>query len=494
VGLVAELSVPSPGSLYAALRAESGQEARLPASPALLLGGVWDLPLAVAGALVMDRPVVGVLLAVDDAGLAAVVGCRVRSGAEVLRELTTGAAPSRQSAPDSKGGLAVLRGGTGPVLGVAGDWLLASSDEAALRSAGLYVARTLARRAAAPEPLALEVGAAALHGPLDRVLRTRWQRTREQFAKLASEMQASQGRPADLGDPATILAKADGNVSALLTTLSGSDRLRLTLTPGELELEVGLDLEPTPGGSIEAAIGALGPVPLDRLLALPDEAQLALVTRLDARDLGVAEGAAGGAVESLLGAGDGATTLALLPGPGVVMRRRVQEAQADQGLPELVRMLEDALAQGALGPHFGKPRTTSVKLAGLGATARRVQATIQTGAASSSAPRLETVDLLALIRSEELFVAVTQDDARPLLTRLAATLPDGQLGKDAELRALLARHAGASTAVLANLGALVRAPRPAAALLTWGRRDRRVHASLAFSPGALALLGGLWAR
>jgi len=493
-GLLAELSVPSPGSLYTALRRESGQEARLPASPALLLGGVWDLPVAVAGALVMDRPVVGVLLAGDDAGLAAVVGCRVKSGAEVLRELTTGAAPSRQSAPDSQGGLAVLRGGTGPVLGVAGDWLLASSDEAALRSAGLYVARTLARRPAIPEPLALEVGSSALRGPLDRVLRTRWQRTREQFAKLASEMQASQGRPADLGDPAAILAKADSNVSALLATLSGSDRLRLTLTPGELELEVGLDLEPTPGGSIAAGLGSLGPVSLAPLLGLPGEAQLALVTRLDAGDLGVGEGTVGGAVAGLLGAGDGTTTLALLPGPGVVLRRRVQEAHADQGLPELVTLLEGALAKGALGPGFGKPRTTSVKLAGLGATARRVQATLRTGAPSSSKSPAETVDLLALIRSEELFVAVTQDDARALLTRLAATPADGQLGKDAELRALLARHEGASTAVLANLGSLVRAPRPAAALLTWGRRERRVHASLALSPGALGLLGGLLSR
>ena len=488
--------MPSPSDLYTALRASSGQEARLPANLALVLAGAWGLPLPVAGALSLERPVVGVLLAGDDAGLGAVVACRVRSGAEVLRELTTGATPSRQKAPDSKDDLAVLRGGSGPALGIVGDSLLAASDEAALRAAGPYVGRALARRGAAREPLALEVGTAALRGPLDRMLRTRWQRTRAQFAQLASEMQASQGRPADLGDPAAILAKADSNLGALLAVLSGSDRLRLTLTPSPVELELALDLEPTPGGSVAATLPSLGVVPFEPLLALPADTQVALVTRLGPRELGLGEGDAGIAAQTLLGDGDGATTLALLPGPGVVLRRRVSGSgvATEAGLTELVHTLEGALASGALGLRFGKPRTSSVQLPGLGATARRVQATVELGTPSGPSRPLQKADLLALVRAEELLVAVAQDDARPLLTLLAGSPVEVTLGKDTELRALLARHAGASTAVLANLGALVRAPRPATALLTWGRREQHVHASLALSPGAFGLVGGLWAR
>ena len=123
-----------------------------------------------------------------------------------------------------------------------------------------------------------------------------------------------------------------------------------------------------------------------------------------------------------------------------------------------------------------------------------MQATVELGTPSGPSRPLQKADLLALVRAEELLVAVAQDDARPLLTRLAGSPVEVTLGKDTELRALLARHAGASTAVLANLGALVRAPRPATALLTWGRREQHVHASLALSPGAFGLVGGLWAR
>jgi hypothetical protein len=237
-------------------------------------------------------------------------------------------------------------------------------------------------------------------------------------------------------------------------------------------------------------------VPLEPLLALPGDTQLALVTRLDARDLGVAEGPAAAALERLLGGKDDVTTLALLPGPGVVLRRHVQtDLTVGQGLAELMRPLEDALAKGALGPSFGKPRTSKVMLPALGAQAERLQTTLQAGApAAKPATPGEPVDLLAVIRSEALFVAVTSKDARPLLLSVAQPPAGSELGKNAEVSALLSRHAGASTALVANVGAVLRAPRPATALFTWGRREQHVHGSLALTPGALGVLGGWVAR
>jgi len=481
--------VASPVALYASLRAASGQEARLPADPALVLGALWDLPLPVVGALVLDRPALGVLVEREGGGVAGIVACRVRSGQEVLHALATPASPA------PKGDLAVFHGTGRSLLGVVDDWLLVSNDEPALRATGLYVARTLARRALGPEPVVLDVGSAALRGPLDRALRVPWQQTRDRLLKLAADMQAAQGRPADFGDPSAILAKADTNVTALLTTLANTDRLRLTVTPSEKELELVLELEPTPGSGVEGAVLALAPVPIEPILSLPAEAELAILTRLSARDLGLGEGALGAATDGMLGTSGSVTALAVLPGPGVVARYRVSSrTEAEKGLAELVRTVGAAPAGAAFGPAFGKARTTTVSVPALRATARRVQLPWLRPAASKPAKPAELVDFLALVGSDDVFVAVTENDASGLITRVAEPPAAEQLGKDPELRALLSRHAGASTLMLANLGTIFRASRPATGLLTWGRRERRAHASLALSPGALELAGGLLAR
>jgi hypothetical protein len=494
-GLVAELRVASPAALYASLRAASGQEKRLPANAGLVLGELWDLPLPVVGALVLDRPAFGALVEREGPGVVAVLACRVRSGLEVLRALATTAHPAP---PEPKSDLSVLSGVGRSVLGVVDDWLLVSNDEPALRAAGLYVARTLTRRTVGPEPLVLDVASPALRGPLDRALRGSWQRSRAALAELAAAKQTAEGRAPDFGDPAAILAKADANVTGLLATLAGSDRLRLTLTPSEQELEVSFELEPTPGSSVEASVLGLAPVAFDPILSLPAEAQHAALTRLSARDLGLGEGAVGAATDGLLGTSGSVAAVALLPGPGVVARYRVaQRAQAEQGLDELVRAVGSSPAGAAFGPLFGKPRTSSVSFPGLGAMAQRVQIPMvkpRAPTAITPAAPAALVDVLALVGAEDVFVAVAENDARGLITRVAEPPAAGQLGKDPELRALLGRHAGASTVVLANLGAMVRTPRPATGLFTWGRRERGAHASLALSPGALELVGGLLAR
>jgi hypothetical protein len=490
-GLLAELRVASPAALYAALRRSSKQEARLPADPALALGGLLDLPLPVVGALVLDRPAFGALVERDGAG-SGIFACRVRSGPEVLRALAATAKPAPKA---PAGDLVVLSGLGRSSLGVVDDWLLVSDDEPALRAAGLYVARTLTRRAVGPEPLVLEVGASALRGPLERALNVPWQRSRAQLVKLAAEMQTAQGRPPDFGDPSAILAKADTNVTALLATLAGADSLRLTFTPSDQELELVFELEPTPGSGVEASVFGLAPVPFEPILSLPAAAQLAVLTRLSARDLGLGEGAIGAAMDGLLGTSGSVTTLALLPGPGVVARYRVSNrVEAEKGIAELVRTVGASGAGAAFGPAFGKPRTSTVSVPGLGASAQRVQMPLVKAPTSKPAASAEVVDLLALVGPEDVFVAVAEGDARGLITSIVEPPAAGQLGKDPELRAFLSRHAGASTVMLANLGSMARAPRAATGLFTWGRRERRARASLTLTPGAVELVGGLLAR
>lgn len=482
----------SPAALYAALRGASGQEGRLPANPGLVLGQLWELPLAAAGALVLDRPAVGAFVAREGAGVVGIFGCRVRSGPEVVQALAIAGKPVSK---DPTGDLSVLSGFGHSVFGVVDDWLLVSSDEPALRAAGLYVARALSQRALGPEPFVLDVGRSALRGPLEQVLRANWQSSRTALVKLAAQMQASQGRPPDFGDPSAILAKADANVNALLTTLAGAERLRLTLTPGDEELELALEVDPTPGGGVEDSVLALSPVPYEAILSLPAEAQLAALTRLSLRDLGLGEGALGTAASGPLVTGGSVTALALLSGPGVVVRYGVGDpAQAEKELAELVRGVGAAEPGAAFGPWFGKARVSTVSIPALRATAQRVQMPFAKPPASKSPPPAEIVDVLALVGKENLFVAVGDKDARALLAEVAEPPTARQLGHDPAVRALLTRHGGASTLLLANIGAVVRTPRPATGLFTWGRRERRARASLALSPGALAVVGGFLAR
>src|SRR5688500_17226750 len=84
-GLVAELVVPSPSALYGALRSLAASRAPLlPTSPELALASVLGLPPQVAGALVLDRQLVGVAVVPEGAVSPAWVGaCRVKSGAEL---------------------------------------------------------------------------------------------------------------------------------------------------------------------------------------------------------------------------------------------------------------------------------------------------------------------------------------------------------------------------------------------------------------------------
>ena len=268
--LIAELTVPEPALLYATLLALSGPDSGLPSSPALSLMGTLDLPIGVATTLVLDRPLFGAVVADEgSASPAVVLALRTRSGAELVSALSTGTNPERHAEHDAATGLTLLTGGVGPPLAVGDDWLLVSSSVAALRTAGAYVARALPARPLPKDPIALDVGRAALRGSLARLLRAEWDHARAGLVEAARQAEVSHGRPADFGDPATYLAQADAEVAKAFELLGTSERLHVGVNPQRSRVELVVDVEPTPGGSADSTIRALAVRPLAPLLTLP---------------------------------------------------------------------------------------------------------------------------------------------------------------------------------------------------------------------------------
>ncbi|HWP04250.1 MAG TPA: hypothetical protein VNN72_00850, partial [Polyangiaceae bacterium] len=512
-GLLVELVVPSPKALYDAVRTVAGPEARFPDLPWLVFASLGTLPAEVGGAVALERPLLGVAVAGDDGSVSALLACPVRSGAEVLAALTTGTPPPRQGALDPKTGLSVLTGGTGPVLGVLDDWLLFGTDEGVLRAAGPYVARTLKQKPLPTELLVASVGTAALRGPLDRAVSRRWQASRDALARLAEQAASNQGRPPDFGDPAAILAKADANVTELLETLKASEQLRLALTSDGAVVELGLDLEPTAGSSVERATKALTPTPLESLGALPSDTVLSLVTRVTgagpaANDVAGASAAQAAApmlktiaerlgpdgeralttaTERVLRNGDGTTAFGLTPKRSVVVRRSVTDPdEAERALCELFSLLQKPPLRAVLAPWMKKPRESDLGLAWLDGPGHRVEIALKPS--QGARPPFSRVDVTWAVGKGELFMAASTDDVRPDLARL--THPQTEtLGGVPEIRSLVARQKWVSTALLLNLSNLLGGPRPLPLMLGWGRLEERAHASLLLSGGAVGYLG-----
>jgi hypothetical protein len=480
--------VPSPSALYGGLRSLAASRApMLPTSPELAFASVLGLPPQVAGALLLDRPLVGAAVVPEGAVSPAWVGaCRVKSGAELSQVLA-----GRTAAPGA------------PALGVVDDWLIVATDPKDVKSFGPYLARTLGARPAPVEALVIEVREAALRGPATAVVRRAWTEARASLSVLAGQARESAGRPADFGDPGTILLAADERVAALLGLLESSRRLRLALTLGEAWLALGLELDPAPGGAAERAALALPAGDLAPLLALPEDSVAGVLLRMNEADLDAFanEGDAGasGAFWSRLAPQDAAalrravgqaaksfgttSVLGLLRDKSFVLTSVLREpASFERAAPELTRALRLPAIREPLAPLLGKidARETQTKFDGLDSPLRRLSV-------ARATQREKGSEWWWGIRAGTLLLAGAPDPSATF-SKLVKALPADTLARHATLLAMAGRRSPSALALYADLAMLEAAPAPAPALFTYGRREKSMRLELELSNAAASSL------
>ncbi len=384
-GLVAELGAPDPQELWERVREVAGSKAAAaPQSLALALAQWLGFPLNAAGAFDLSAPMSGALIESAKKSVTPVVLVHVRSGRELIAQLTTGQSPPFNARPMQRVTELMPAGPTGDVhLSVFENYLVVSPDASVSESTARYLAGLASRRPVPSDLLVLKAAKAQLAGPLSELLTRWWNGIRanlEASQKQASAQQA--GRPPDFGEPSAVQGALGVGIDALLALVDSSRELTVGLMPTSGHWTLRATLLPEARGAAhdlvtEQVIGSAAP-----LRALPAATALAVLSRstsqqrrraaeevtgqlsqLFARRISEAEQKKLGSVLQQFAAGRGdATVLGLLVGktPGLIVQADAADAteieEALEGVPELLRM--DALS-GPLEDAFGRMRFTA---------------------------------------------------------------------------------------------------------------------------------------
>src|SRR5262249_17983287 len=155
-------------------------------------------------------------------------------------------------------------------------YLLCAKTEAPLRSAGPFVARTVAPSIKDGEAFELVAPKAALAGPLAKTARAAFAALRERWiVSDAAERRDHGGRAPDFGDPVPVIDSVSGVATDVVEILESAAVLRLTAALADASPLVRIELVPDVAGRArdftnELPVGDLAP-----LLALPRWVQAA---------------------------------------------------------------------------------------------------------------------------------------------------------------------------------------------------------------------------
>jgi hypothetical protein len=506
--LLAELSLGNPKQTWQSVRLLGGDAAQsLPSSLPVLLATSLSFPPAAAGSLDESLPMVGAVLARDDAAEPDVVlGMHVVSGAELVASLTLGdgakfrkveLAPRVQrlvAAP----GAAEWSG----ALGVSGNYLLVATRAEALTAAGRFVADSVSKRARKDPGLELRANERLLKERVARLLRAAWQMRRAALVDGMTKEREAKGRAPDFAEPEALLAGVDNTIESFLDVVESSRELVLSVTPDTPGLRVELALTPgTDGASSllarEMVTGSLLPLQgmpgsTDAALMLRgDDARPAsglspLIAQLFGARLNSEQGAKlSSSIEAFQRTRRGATTIGIVtnPAPALLLRFELAEPKAFSGaVADVLRLVELGPVRSWLGGTLGTP---ALELGQVGAAAGRARLRFRRPSPASSSPASVSVSWEAegAIGS----VVVAADDKVGLSPLRSADKLSGdpwqaegsKLGQASALALYL------NTALLAPGG-----PDHAPLWVVLGKRGDQIVLEARISPSALGALRG----
>lgn len=275
--LVATLRVDRPGELWERVRPYLTRvSVPTPRSLELSVGAALGLPPLVATQIEINAPWVGAL-AVDAAGPGIVIGVRVRSGAELVASLTTGARPSYRV--EVQRDVAVLsrvdQRGSEPPLAVIEDALLFGQKDK-LAKLGPFLVATHHSTAEPSQALRLSIPGSKLAETVVPMLRRSWSQRRAELEGSRRAAEQSRGRAADFADPGFVLGAIDAAVESGLGVLSRAQQARLEVRVEQARVLFDLILVPDPARG-RPLIEPLGQVSLAALQRLPEDAIFGLL-------------------------------------------------------------------------------------------------------------------------------------------------------------------------------------------------------------------------
>ncbi len=527
-GLAADVLVPAPTATWTKLRALGGAGvALLPSTFPMLAATFLGLPPDSADVIDGDTPLTGVVGTSVKKDLALVLAVHLTSGRELTARLTTGAKAGYVEKKDAKSGVTLLQAKPGKastelVLGIVGNYLVASREEEDVLAYGPYAARTLPTRPMPKEAIVATASKKALAGPIASELRARWKKTKAGLSQADQlNRQKHGGRAPDFGDPAVALAGMGSAVESFLAVLDSTKQARLVVQPGDGALSVQLVAEPEAKGAARELARSLSVGKVDPLLSLPSSVAVAVLSRSnDKARAESAESTAAGLVELFgdrlkkpdsdklhkslaeLAAGRGDWTaygLALSPGALVVQSEVSDRKKLDSGVKAALRLLEMPAFREPLSRFVGEYsfKQAKAKIAGLDAPAERALITIKASTmrtANDPAGKVDTAPNRSsccwYFPAEDKVVAAMAPDAVPVLLAEVAAKPETTLAASSAVKKAVARAgADVSFAVLVQplkLGASgVLSGDDSPLLVTLGRKDERPWLRLDADQGAI---------
>jgi hypothetical protein len=285
-GLVAELALAHPDSVFKALR-ELGapMSALLPAGFPLLTTTLLGLPPLSADSFDPDISAVGALAESSNGEIGWVVALHAVSGPELVAKLSTGDRAPFRAQLSATNGLTLLEPTPPPAavpappraaLAVFDNYLLVATTPELLPSFGPYVARMLPRQPPSQASFSLRISPHALATEVVPALRASWASYRTNLASQdQSERAAHGGRAPDFGDPAQVILGLDAGVESMLAGLESATHLELDIEPFSDRLEATLVLTPAVGSPAQGLLATLGAGDANELLTFPAQTRLA---------------------------------------------------------------------------------------------------------------------------------------------------------------------------------------------------------------------------
>jgi hypothetical protein len=430
--LAAELFLTSPDATWAKVRGLiNAPAAFVPQSFGGLVTSLLGFPITAVAEIDGGVPVLGAVLAPREGGRPrGALAIHVKEGTRFLALLTGGEAPRFATEPDAGTSIAVLvpKGGAkgGPyAMGVLANYLLVAETRADLLEAGPYAARTLPTAPVPKEELVLQVGQAAMSGPLRP-----WM---AQGAKHIDDLPAA-------------LQQALAPVRAVLDSAGDMESARLAAGIGDVSTRVQVALVPRAATPARAfvdglAVGDLGPLlalPADTLAAVvlrnagtpSEETQKARVATV-ASALGVEmadkdRAQLAGALHELAALTGNWVAAGVSMGPtgpaGYFATEVKDEARLWPAGAALASFLEKGAGNGLLAGHALRAKGDKTRLESFAGDVGRIRISRIEGAAAAAAKEQglpPAVDVLYAVRDGKL-LAVAGTDAAAALRRLAA--------------------------------------------------------------------------
>lgn len=264
-GHLADIFVPAPADTWGKLRSSVGGAAvLLPQSFGGMASVLTGLPVTASAEIDEAVPVVGAAMRQGKGPLMVTLGLHVKSGERLIGQLTRGEAARFNANVDQASRVTLLTDKVSPesgrlALGVLGNYMLLAQTPADLFALGPYVVRTLPTKPVPKEEVAIEVGEAALSGPM---------------LEAAREMR-THGEGA-----AAALIPVSSMLDGLIGLFGDATRARITLTLDPRVVHARATITPKPGGGPGSKMVAELPVgDAKPLLDLPDATTVGLLWR-----------------------------------------------------------------------------------------------------------------------------------------------------------------------------------------------------------------------